>query len=212
MNEAIRSAILDQLAQAGIALSDSAVSQLFAYYTLLSKWNEKTNLTALPLNPPTPSSISRLIVEPVAAAHEIQEAVVGRWFDLGSGGGSPAIPMKVVRPDLRLTMTESRSRKAAFLREAIRSLGLSADVLCVRFEELEADFEGSAGLITIRAVRMDPSVWVLLERLLHPDGLLVWFGHSEGETRDGYRLRAVRDDPFAKYRVFQRVRSRSESP
>ena len=60
------------------------------------------------------------------------------WFDLGSGGGSPAIPLKLVRPDARLTMVESKTRKAAFLREAVAQSGAAdaAEVADERFEEL----------------------------------------------------------------------------
>ena len=47
------------------------------------------------------------------------------WFDIGSGGGSPAIPLKLARPTLPLPMVESKTRKAVFLREAVRALGLA---------------------------------------------------------------------------------------
>src|SRR3954467_11057735 len=98
---------------------------LEGYYRLLTHWNAKINLTALPLDPPTDETFDRLLVEPLGAAKQIPTHTPAIWFDLGSGGGSPAIPLKIARPSLRLTMIESKERKGAFLREAIRTLELS---------------------------------------------------------------------------------------
>ena len=87
---------------------------LEAYFQLLTQWNAKINLTALPLDPPTDETFDRLLVEPLAASKQIPTHTPSVWFDLGSGGGSPAIPLKIARPALRLTMIESKERKSAF--------------------------------------------------------------------------------------------------
>src|SRR5712691_5594844 len=110
-------------ALAEIALFPKLAAQLEAYYRLLTRWNSSVNLTALPLNPLTDQSIDRLLIEPVAAARFCsRDSPV--WLDLGSGSGSPAIPLTLVKPAGWLTMVESRERKAAFLREAVRALRL----------------------------------------------------------------------------------------
>ena len=125
--------------------------QLLAYYELLIHWNRKINLTAL--SDPD-AAIDRLLLEPFAAAALLPKA--GTLMDLGSGGGSPAIPLALALKSPQLVMVESRSRKAAFLREAAREVGLSAVVEAVRFEELhESAYRGSMDLVSIRAVRMD---------------------------------------------------------
>jgi 16S rRNA (guanine527-N7)-methyltransferase len=70
-------------------------------------------------------------------------------IDLGSGAGFPGLPMKLYAPNLRLTLLESRQKKAAFLKEAVRTLGLpEVQVFAGRAEE----FPGSADLVTMRAV------------------------------------------------------------
>src|SRR6185312_5103916 len=99
----------------------------------------------------------RLFIEPLAAARVIDDSWTP-WVDVGSGGGSPAIPLKLVRPALNLTLVESKARKAAFLREVVRELGLTgASVETSRFEELASrpEAQASTGLLTLRAVRID---------------------------------------------------------
>jgi len=60
-----------------------------------------------------------------------------RLADVGSGGGFPGLPLKILRPDLDLVLIESNVKKATFLVEVIRELGLTgARVLVSRFEEL----------------------------------------------------------------------------
>ena len=152
------------------------VELLEAYFRLLAKWNVKINLTALPLQGPTDETFDRLFVEPLVAATAIPNTS-GVWFDLGSGGGSPALPLKVVRQELSLTLVESKTRKAAFLREAVRSLALPAtDVVNARFDELPMAIRHTANLVTARAVRPDATLFNASAELLKPGGRLFLFG------------------------------------
>jgi 16S rRNA (guanine527-N7)-methyltransferase len=150
---------------------------LEAYFRLLAQWNAKINLTALPLDPPTDETFDRLLVEPLAASKQFPDIPVV-WFDLGSGGGSPAIPLKIARPALRLTMIESKERKSAFLREAVRVMGLAhTDVATGRFEEASSkpEFAGKGNLVTVRAVRTDQLLFETAQKLLSITGQLLLF-------------------------------------
>src|SRR5262245_29081645 len=164
--------------RANVRISTETAQTLESYFALLDRWNAKINLTALPLRPPTEETFDRLFVEPLAAARLLPDEPLD-WIDLGSGGGSPAIPLKVVRPKLKLTMVESKVRKAAFLREAIRTLGLnSAIVENLRIEALAESGSpaiGSAAIVTVRAVRVDPTLLRQAADLLAPNGRLVLF-------------------------------------
>ena len=80
-----------------MALDEALLTRLEIYYRLLSRWNTKINLTALPLEDLTDHAVDRLLIEPLAAARFVPESPL-TWFDLGSGGGSPALPLKLVRP------------------------------------------------------------------------------------------------------------------
>ena len=164
--------------KAGTELKPDLIDQLDRYYTLLAKWNEKINLTSFRLPPGgEDNAIDRLLIEPVIAATHIAPDA-RRALDVGSGGGSPAVPLKLAAPALHLRMVESKTRKAVFLREAVRELGVvDVEVVTSRFEELLARPELHEGvdLITIRAVRVEPKTLVTLQAFLKPGGHLFLF-------------------------------------
>jgi 16S rRNA (guanine527-N7)-methyltransferase len=156
-------------------LSREAVEQLVTYWTVLAKWNAVINLTALPLDPPSDAALRRLLVEPLAASQYFPRTAK-MWFDLGSGGGSPAIPLKILHPDLPLVLVEVRGRKAAFLREAVRALMLpNVEVAALRFEQIAQDRPHAADLVTARAVRADAALAVAVQTLLSQEGHLLSF-------------------------------------
>ena len=160
---------------------------LEAYFRLLTQWNAKINLTALPLESPTDETFDRLLVEPLVAAKQIPGNNAGVWFDLGSGGGSPAIPLKIARPALRLTMIESKERKGAFLREAIRTLNLGdCGVETDRFESVaeRETHRGAADFVTVRAVRTDDELFGTAGKLLKHGGQMLMFRPAHGASAD----------------------------
>jgi 16S rRNA (guanine527-N7)-methyltransferase len=179
-----RERLLARVERFGGTVLPSALDALETYFFLLARWNPKVNLTALPLNPPRDETFDRLFVEPIVAADHIlpvasPKAVAPVWFDLGSGGGSPAIPLKIMRPYWALTMVEARERKAAFLREAARALGLTdTDVANVRFAELRGS-AGGVDLLTVRAVKVDIELETVVTALLGSSGVLALFGAAE---------------------------------
>jgi 16S rRNA (guanine527-N7)-methyltransferase len=163
---------------ANISIESEAMDKLEAYFELLSHWNRRINLTSLPLEPPTEHAVDRLFIEPLIAAPLISSSA-SVWFDLGSGGGSPAFPLQIAHPIRHLNLVESRERKAAFLREVIRALDLAgAQVLTTRIESLAEDDTNAsvADLITVRAVRMSAPLFSQLDRLLKLGGQAVLFG------------------------------------
>jgi 16S rRNA (guanine527-N7)-methyltransferase len=184
MSEEIFRELLEQRAGAAdVTLSSVLAERLAAYFSLLAHWNNRINLTSLPLEPPTPQAVDRLFIEPLLAALLV-DSNISVWFDLGSGGGSPAIPLQLAHPASRLIMVESRDRKAAFLREAIRALSLTgAEVEVSRIEEVAAAGHnaGVADLVTVRAVRMGASLFSHVQKLLRFGGQAVLFGAKIGE-------------------------------
>ena len=170
--------LLRRLDAVCISLTAEEIRLLGDYWTLLARWNAKINLTALPLDGYPAQTVDRLIVEPLLAIRFMPSTPI-LWFDLGSGGGSPAIPIKIATPEAGLVLVESRSRKAAFLREVVRSLGLSAaEVLNERFQSTAERQPGLADCLTVRAVRPDRKLLTVARRLLKPSGRFVLFENS----------------------------------
>jgi len=183
--------LADRAVAARVVLTLAEIGQLEKYFDLLARWSVRMNLTALPLDGLPDATIDRLFIEPLAAARYVSKSPI-TWLDIGSGGGSPAIPLKVVRKEARLTMVESRGRKAAFLREAVRTLELrGVDVLNARFEALcdPASPNVSADLVTVRAVKADPGLIDLCRIALHAGGeLLLFQSHAaSGDAPAGFR-------------------------
>jgi 16S rRNA (guanine527-N7)-methyltransferase len=161
-------------------MSDETIQRLEAYFRLLARWNRRINLTALPLGDDGASAIDRLLIEPLAAVRYAPSSL-RTWFDIGSGGGSPAIPFKIARPEVHLTMVEARERKAAFLREAVRLLEIpDAEVVCDRFERAaERVVPHTVELATVRAVKIDEEIARALHRILTPGGRVLLFHSPE---------------------------------
>ena len=140
------------------ALQDKQNQQFSAYLALLLRWNGRTNLTALR----DPRAIlARHFVESIACAHALP-AGIGTLLDLGTGAGFPGIPIALCRPEIAVTLAESQGKKAAFLHEALRVLGLPARVHAGRAETLKERFD----CVTLRAVdRMESAVAMAAELL-----------------------------------------------
>ncbi len=178
--------ITRRLQKAGAEAPASLVLDLAAYVELLAKWNRKINLTALPLDPLSDDAVDRLVVEPVLAAKRLRPDET-KAMDVGSGGGSPAIPLLLASPRLHLTMVEVKVRKCAFLRESLRQLSLErAAVENCRLEELlsRADFHESMDIVTVRAVRPDKKLLTAIQAFLKPGGRLFMFGAESSAQAD----------------------------
>jgi 16S rRNA (guanine527-N7)-methyltransferase len=168
----------DRLAVADVQSSEAEINQLTLYWRLLAKWTRSISLTSFQLDPITDAAVDRLFIEPLLAAACFPQTV-SCWYDVGSGGGSPAIPLKIRIPAAPLVMIESRERKAAFLRETVRRLGLTeVQVLNARVEDVSAGRLQTADVVTLRAVRADQELVAAICGLLSPSGRLLVFQSS----------------------------------
>jgi 16S rRNA (guanine527-N7)-methyltransferase len=168
--------------RAGITVTPRMAEQFDAYFRLLALWNRKINLTALPLEEVADVTLDRLFIEPLVAVREIPQEATS-LIDLGSGGGSPAIPMKIALPAIRLVMVEAKTRKSAFLREVTRHLQLTDSIVeTSRFEGLLArpDLHEAMDIATLRAVRVDARVFTIVQAFLKPQGRLLLFRSMSG--------------------------------
>jgi 16S rRNA (guanine527-N7)-methyltransferase len=155
------------------APSEEVLSQLSTYLDLLVKWNRRTNLSAI--RDPR-EMVSRHFGESLFAARHLP---AGRTLlDLGSGAGFPGLPIALALPERAVTLAESQNKKAAFLREAVRTLGVSVEVWGRRVEEMPADRRFD--IVALRAVDRPEAALGLARARLALEGRIVRF--TVGET------------------------------
>jgi 16S rRNA (guanine527-N7)-methyltransferase len=174
-----RTRLAGRAKKAGVFLPDSLGDQLSCYYELLSRWNRKINLTAL--DKPD-EAIDRLLLEPVVAARHLPQGV-SSLMDVGSGGGSPAIPLKLSAPAISLTMVEAKARKSAFLREAVRTLQLERSAVeTARYEELlsRPELHETFDVLSLRAVRVEIRTLFTLQAFVRRGGFVFLFRGPSG--------------------------------
>ncbi len=150
-------------AKNSVFVPDSSCSQLVRFVQLLREWNARLNL------------ISRKDVDNIWEAHILHSLSIAlehtfpeksSVLDLGSGGGLPGIPLKIVRPDLALTMLDATRKKTDAVQAMVTDLGLkNVNVVWGRAEdrEVETKLEKSFDVVVARAVAalQDLAKWSL---------------------------------------------------
>jgi len=157
---------------------DDQVLQIQQYIRILLVWNEKMNLTAIrdPLE-----ILYRHFCESMFAAEAIP-LKNGRLADIGSGGGFPGLPLKIMRPGLQVFLVESNIKKVTFLAEVIRELGLNgAQVLARRYEELGEEV-APLDYVCTRALGEFPAFleWATSEQIAAKQ-VILWIGGRDLE-------------------------------
>lgn len=133
-----------------ILFNDEQLNKFYNYMNLLLEWNEKINLTAI-TNP-----------EEIVLKHFIDSLTINKYIeknknivDVGTGAGFPGIPLKIYRPDVKVTLVDSLNKRIIFLNEVIDNLKLS-DIYTVhsRIEDFGKDkkYREKFDYVTARAV------------------------------------------------------------
>jgi 16S rRNA (guanine527-N7)-methyltransferase len=145
----------------GIDLTAEQVQQFVEYKTLLQKWNEKINLTAI------------IKDEEIMLNQFVDSLTISRFIpqessliDVGTGAGFPGLPLAITRKDLKITLNDSLAKRINFLEDIISQLGITnASAVHARAEDLSRDkrFREKFTVSTARAVASLP---VLLEYCL----------------------------------------------
>ncbi len=157
---------------------DDQVLQIQQYIRILLVWNEKINLTAIrdPLE-----ILYRHFCESMFAAEAIP-LKNGRLADIGSGGGFPGLPLKIMRPGLQVFLVESNIKRVTFLAEVIRELRLNgAQVLARRYEELGEEV-APLDYVCTRALGEFPAFleWATSEQIAAKQ-VILWIGGRDLE-------------------------------
>jgi 16S rRNA (guanine527-N7)-methyltransferase len=147
------------------ALATSIEDRFDVYLSLIVRWNARTNLTAVR---DEDEIVWRHFVESIACAAAVPRDV-RTLLDFGSGPGFPGIPIALCRPEIAVTLAESQKKKAAFLREVVRTLKLSTNVYGGRAENLTTTFD----CVALRAVDQMLSAVSAASRLVSPSGWIM---------------------------------------
>ncbi|MCP9494352.1 MAG: class I SAM-dependent methyltransferase [Pyrinomonadaceae bacterium MAG19_C2-C3] len=132
-----------------VMLDAEACARLENYCSIIERFNSRLHLFA----PVAPAEFAtRHILESCFAAQFIPDAA--HILDIGSGGGAPAIPLLITRPDTRAMLIEATTKKAIFLREALRETGsqTQAEVVNQRFETMPTPAVAAPVVVTCRAL------------------------------------------------------------
>ena len=159
--ESLRQRLCAGVSELQLALDDAAIGQLLDYVELLQRWNAAYNLTAV--RDPA-EMVTRHLLDSLAILPHVHGATLA---DLGRGAGLPGIPLAIAAPEREILLVDSNGKKARFLREAVRKLGLThTRVAESRVENVEGTFE----CITARAFASLGEMLARGGHLLAPEG------------------------------------------
>lgn len=160
------------------SMTMEVAERILRFFLRLLEWNARVNLTGA-------QSISGLIGDHLPDSFALSRMVPFGCdvLDVGSGGGLPAIPFLLMRPDCLVTLSEPRAKRVAFLNAAVREFGCgNAKVVRSRFEDFASIH---FGVVTSRAT-FRPSEWLDIGfSALSPGGRLVLLSTEEAHPDDG---------------------------
>ena len=165
--------VQDGACQLGLKISHDQVFQFAQHGRWLMEWNRKINLTAI--TDPAQVAVKHYL-DAIAPIHHIPAQ--GHLLDIGTGGGFPGIPLKIMRPEQPMTLIDSVRKKVNFVKYVIRQLSLrDIEALHTRVETLSQQNSGQARYpVVICRALADLNVAVRLAApLLTPKGKIVLY-------------------------------------
>jgi len=170
-----RTRLLSGLQQLKLEDVDGLVDPLLQFLKLLQQWNRIHNLTAVrdPVEMVSHHLLDSLAVLPFLAGPRV--------LDIGSGAGLPGIPLALARPGLEFVLLDSNAKKAAFLQQAVTTLGLkNVTIVRTRAEDFQA--EKKFDTLIVRAVASIPKLLAQAGHLMAADGQLLAMKGKVPET------------------------------
>jgi 16S rRNA (guanine527-N7)-methyltransferase len=174
--------VQDGAAQLGVTVHRQQAEQFSRHARWLMEWNRKINLTAI--TDPREVAIKHY-VDAIAPLDHIPDR--GHLLDIGTGGGFPGIPLKIMRPGQTMTLIDSVRKKVNFVRHVIRQMPLEGiEALHTRAEALvDGPMGGRFDIIVCRAVSDHRTVLTQARPLLAPGGRMIFYqGPGTGDDGD----------------------------
>jgi 16S rRNA (guanine527-N7)-methyltransferase len=167
----LRQALNQALAELGLSLSEQQIDRLLAYLSLLHKWNQVYNLTAV--REPAAMLTQHLIdsLSLIAPLRRHTEGQAARVMDVGSGGGLPGVVLAIVMPELSVVCVDAVAKKSSFIQQVAAELHL--DNLRGEHARVENLRAAPFDVVTSRAFASLPDFTRLTRQHLRPDACWV---------------------------------------
>jgi 16S rRNA (guanine527-N7)-methyltransferase len=175
-----RDLILEGASQLGVKVTVEQADKFAVHGRELLLWNRKTNLTAI--TDPVEVAVKHFL-DSLAALPEVPAEA--RLLDIGSGGGFPGLPLKVMRPKQNMTLIDGAGKKINFIKHVIRRLSLEkVEALHVRAEDLAAEplYAGAFEVVICRALADLRTLVRLAWPLLSPHGAIIAYKGPQGDA------------------------------
>lgn len=149
--EDIRQKLISQAKNLGIKVTAEQSEKFQVYMETLLEWNEKLNLTAIT---EPDEVVEKHFLDSLALLLTCKPKEGGKLLDIGTGAGFPGVPLKIVRPDLQVTLLDGSNKRLNFLGELCGRLGIEGKRVHKRAEEagLDRSMRESYDIVTARAV------------------------------------------------------------
>lgn len=164
-----------------ISLSDKQKENFLIYEKMLVEWNEKMNLTAITEE----NQIAvKHFIDSISVLKFVEIKMNSSVIDIGTGAGFPGIPLKIMRPDIKLTLLDSLNKRLIFLGEVCRAINESADIIHARAEEYsrKSEYREKFDYAVSRAVANLPSLCEYCIPYVKRGGMFISMKGSDGEN------------------------------
>lgn len=162
--------------QQGIAVSDRQKEQFHQYAKMLVEWNEKMNLTAIT---DEDEIYEKHFLDSILPSFDMN--INGSFCDVGAGAGFPSIPLKIMYPDLQVTIVETLGKRVNFLNALCKELDINVDCVHARAEDYAKDHRESFDFVSARAVANLPVLSELCIPLVKLYGYFIAMKGANGD-------------------------------
>lgn len=181
MPEAYADVLRSELDRIQLQIASATQTKLVRFCEELDRWNRRINLTGLS----GVDLVRRLVVEPIWIGDHLQ--MTGTLVDIGSGNGSPAIPLALTCAFEKTHLVEARTRRSAFLRQMLTVLQVPGEVHRARFEDAIAELP-AADWITLQAVHPTEALLAAMKRISKPNTAVAWITSTSTAWPQGLRI------------------------
>ena len=158
---------IEELSKLNVPLSEKQLEQLDKYYELLIEWNEKINLTRIT---EYEDVYLKHFYDSLTIAKVVDLSTKQTLCDVGTGAGFPGVVLKIVYPNLKITLVDSLQKRVNYLNEIVKELGLE-DIHAIHSRG--EDFKETFDVVTARAVANIEKLVTYTMHLVNKNGIFV---------------------------------------